>query len=554
VTVSEHTATVGTNFGPAPELGEAVIGHVLAVRSRLHPQKRFITCGATTWTYGEMQEISGHVAAGFGALGISKGDRIAILTPNRPEMFELYFGLARLGVVQVPLNAFIKGNFLKYQLADSEASTLVTDAPGLEASMPLLADLPNLTHIVLLDEDGSTGDRPVPSTTTMVPFAELRRCPDPVPVVEVAPADIMSILYTSGTTGLPKGCMLPHGYYFRVAELVATGMEQTADDVLYTALPAFHAMARMMVVAGALSRGSTAVVEEQFHPSTFLERAVEVGATMGFGVGTTGVLLLATPPSDIDRAHSLRSMMLGPFSAQQQGEFSARFGIDPYAEIYGQTECVGITWDPISGPRKRDTVGRESSDLEVCLLDDDGRQVATGAAGEICLRPRGRFSMFDGYWRKPQATVDATRGLWFHTGDYGRSDEDGFFYFIDRKKDAIRRRGENISSFEVEEAIIKHPSIREVAIHGISTGSTEDDVVAVLVVEPGQTLDPSELHDFFSTNLPYFAVPRYVRILDQLPRNAVMRVMKFQLRELAVDDSVWDLAQMGHSTPTSRRR
>jgi crotonobetaine/carnitine-CoA ligase len=554
MTISERHETDEVVFGPAPELGEAVVGQLLAVRSSLHPDKPFITCGKTTWTYGEMQEISGRVSAGFAALGIGKGDRVAILTPNRPEMFELYFGLARLGVVQVPLNAYIKGEFLKYQLSDSGASALVTDAAGLEAAIPLLADLPTLTHIVLLDEDDRTTSGAAPSTSTMVAFADLRRSRDQVPVIEVSSGDLMSVLYTSGTTGLPKGCMLPHGYYFRVAELVATGMEQMADDVLYTALPAFHAMARMMVVAGALSRGSTAVIEEQFHPSTFLQRAIEVGATVGFGVGTTGVLLLATPPSDLDRAHSLRSMMVGPFSPEQQSQFQSRFGIDPYAEIYGQTECVGITWDPISGPRNRASVGRPSSDLDVCILDDDGRKMPPGVAGEICLRPRGRFSMFDGYWRKPQATVDATRGLWFHTGDYGRSDDDGFFTFIDRKKDAIRRRGENISSFEVEEAIVKHPAIREVAVHGRSTGSTEDDVVAVVVVEPGESLEPSQLHEFFTANLPYFAVPRYVRIVDQLPRNAVMRVMKFQLRELPFDKSVWDLVEMGFAIPTSRRR
>ncbi len=543
-----------TRFGPAPELGEPVIGRILAARSELHPDKPFIVCGATTWTYAEMQEISGRVSAGFASLGIGKGDRVAILTPNRPEMLELYFGLARMGVVQVPLNAFIKGEFLRYQLADSEATALVADAPGLEAATPLLAQLPNLKHVVALDSALHSSLDAASSPPAGVPFAELRRCGDAAPEVDVTPSDLMSILYTSGTTGLPKGCMLPHGYYFRVAEAVATGMEQTADDVLYTALPAFHAMARMMVVAGALSRGSTAVVDEQFHPSTFLARAKEVGATVGFGVGTTGVLLLSTPPSDADRSHSMRSMMLGPFSPEQQRQFQDRFGIDAYAEVYGQTECVSITWDTISGTRNRNSIGRESPDLEVCVLDDDGVRVAAGAAGEICLRPRNRFAMFDGYWRNPKATVDATRGLWYHTGDYGRVDDAGFFTFIDRKKDAIRRRGENISSFEVEEAIVTHPSIREVAVHGMSAGSLEDDVVAVLVVNPDEPLEPEALYEFFTDHLPYFAVPRYVRIIEELPRNAVMRVMKFQLRELPIDASVWDFVELGYAPQAGRRR
>jgi crotonobetaine/carnitine-CoA ligase len=531
---------------PAPDFARPVIGELLRFHAEHRPHKRFLACGPVSYTYRELDERSDRVAAGFARLGIARGDRVAVLCPNRYEVFELFFGLAKLGAVQVPLNAFLKGEFLRHQVADSGAVALVADAAGADAVAPLLPDLTDLRLLVLLE-----GARP---TGTSVPYAELRQEAGPPPDVDVRPSDLMSILYTSGTTGLPKGCMLPHGYYVRVGELMATSMEQCEQDILFTALPAFHAITRMMVTVAALTRGSGVVIEEGFHASTFMARAAEVGATLAYGVGTTGVALLATPRSELDRAHSLRTFMIGPFTPGQQDEFAERFGADVWVEIFGQTECVGITWSPVAGPRNRASVGRQSPDLEVTVLDDEGHPVADGEVGEICLRPRHRFAMFAGYWRNPQATVTATTGLWYHTGDYGKRDVDGFYMFVDRKKDAIRRRGENISSFELEMAVLRHESIADVAIHGVPSGSTEDIVMAVIVPVPGHELNPAEFFAFLRGTLPYFAVPRYVRIVEEIPRNATLRVMKFKLRELPIDDSVWDFEKMGLVIAADARR
>lgn len=533
---------------PGPDFAPAVLGDLLRYHAQHRAEKPFLTCGADSKTYGEMNERTDRVAAGFAALGVGKGDRVAILSPNRFEMFELQFGLAKLGAIQVPLNAYLKGEFLRYQIADCGASAVVTDRAGAIALAPLLPELPDLRAIVQLDAVAPD------DTEQTVAYSAVRACPQDPPQVVVRPDDLMSILYTSGTTGLPKGCMLPHGYDVRVGELVATAMEQGEDDITISALPAFHAITRMMVVTAALTRGSSVVIEEAFHASTFLARAAEVGATLAAGVGTTGVAILATPPSPADRAHRLRTMMLGPFTPEQQQQFHQRFGIDAWTEIFGQTECVGLLWSPVSGPRRRSTVGCASPDLEVAVLDDDGNTVPDGETGEISLRPRHRFALFSGYWGKPAATLEAFSGLWYHTGDFGRRDRDGFFTFVDRKKDAIRRRGENISSFEVETAIAGHPDIAEVAIHGVPTGSLEDEVMAVIAPRPGTTLDPAELFDFLTRHLPYFAVPRYVRIVNAIPRNAVQRVMKFRLRELPIDDSVWDFEKLALTVARQDRR
>jgi carnitine-CoA ligase len=536
---------------PAPDFSRPVIGDMLRYHAKHHPNKPFLTCGPVSYTYRELDERSDQVAAGFARLGVAQGDRVALLCPNRHEMFELFFGLAKLGAVQVPLNAFLKGEFLRHQLADSGAVALVADSAGVTAALPLLASLTDLRLVVTLDDARHQGD-PTASARVHQAFAEyakVRQTVGPAPESEVRPSDLMSVLYTSGTTGLPKGCMLPHAYYVRVGELMATSLEQREEDILFTALPAYHAVTRMMVTTAALTRGSTAVVEREFHASTFMARAAEVGATLAFGVGTTGVAILATPRSELDHRHSIRAFMIGPFTPEQQSEFAERFGIDVWVEIFGQTECVGVTWSPVAGPRNRASVGKQGPDLEVTVLDDDGRPVADGKVGEICLRPRHRFAMFAGYWRNPQATVNATAGLWYHTGDYGKRDREGFYFFVDRKKDAIRRRGENISSYELEMAILRHDSIADVAIHGVPFGSTEDIVMAVVVLVPGHDLDLAEFFAFLCRTLPYFAVPRYVRIVDEIPRNATLRVMKFKLRELPIDDKVIDFEKLGLVVP-----
>jgi crotonobetaine/carnitine-CoA ligase len=234
--------------------------------------------------------------------------------------------------------------------------------------------------------------------------------------------------------------------------------------------------------------------------------------------------------------------------------FHERFGVAAIAEGYGQTEVNPLTqsqWD-----RQGMTLGclgLPSPYLDVAVLDDACRRVPDGEIGEICIRPREPEVMYSGYWKRPDATVEASRGLWHHTGDAGRVDERGYLVFVDRKKDAIRRRGENISSMELEAAIVRHPHISAVAVHGVPADLGDDDVKAWIVTEPGAELDPAQLHGWFAENLPYFAVPRYVQLTGQLPVNALGRVQKFRLREF--DGPVtWDFEEQGFAIEKARRR
>jgi crotonobetaine/carnitine-CoA ligase len=523
------------------------VGEMLRIRASLHPDQDFLWCEDERWTYAETDRRSDAVAAGLSQLGVAAGDRVAVISSNRPEMLELFFALAKLGAIQVPLNVFLKGDFLRYQLQDSEASTLVADAAGMLAIRELIQDLPELKRIVALD------DAEAPSAVEVVPYARIRNSSADAPQPEIGKADLMAILYTSGTTGMPKGCMLPHGWYLTTPASSKHMMGYGPGDVLMTALPLFHAWAQGMVM-GALYNGLRAVIDTTFSPVTVVDRWRETGATVYAGVGMMGMAMLATPESDKDRDHNLRATLMLPFAPDEQATFEKRFGLTMLSQMYGQTEGGAITFCALSEDRKPGTIGRASPFYDLKLVDDDDMEVPVGEIGEIIIRPREPFGMYLGYWRKPEATMEAWRNLWHHTGDYGRLDDDGFITFVDRKKDAIRRRGENISSVEVEIAINQHPKIAEVAVHAVPSEISEDDIKACIVLVAGETVEPRDLFEFFKSRLPYFAVPRYVEVVPELPRNATLRVMKHLLRARGVTPETWDFEKLGLTVARDERR
>jgi carnitine-CoA ligase len=533
---------------------DGVIGDRLRQLARDQPQHPAVSCAGRSWTYAGLDARTDAVAAGFAQLGLAKGDRVAILMVNRPEMIEIYYGLAKLGVIQVPVNPYLKGEFLRYQLVDADPQAFVVDREGLASSADTLQDLSSLRALVSLDPPDPAKQHTIHGRLQVCTYQAVTSTEAEVPAVELSADDIMSILYTSGTTGLPKGCLLPHGYYLRVGREMCKANSIVESDVLFTALPLFHSAGRMMVVAAALAGGAAVVVEPSFSARNYFRRATEEGATLAYGVGAVAMALLKSEPSEYDRAHRIRSMLCPPMPIADQEAFEQRFGFMPWAESYGQTECVPVTNNPIDGIRRPGSIGRPVSDLEVTLLDDHDEPVIQGSPGEICLRPLSKHSMFSGYWRKPEATVSAMTHLWYHTGDTGYVDADGHLWFLDRKKDAIRRRGENVSSIELEAAIGRHDNVADVAVHGVPSDSSEEDIKAVLVLAEGTQIGPEELYAFFEKNLPYYAVPRYVEIVDELPRNSIGRILKYRLQERPMTEAVWDLQAAGLVVGRSNRR
>ena len=495
------------------------------------------------FTYAEMDQRSDALAAGLAQLGVGRGERVAMLAPNRTELLELFYGVAKTGAAQVPLNAFLKGEFLAHQLRQSRSSVLVTDAAGRDALAPLRSQLPNLRTVVMLDD--AEGDE--------VPYSTLVTHGHTPPQVQVSAEDTMSILYTSGTTGLPKGCVASHGYYCRSGGLIGQALEVTEDDILFAGLPLFHAGARLVTVTLPLVYGIPAYLQATFSARGYFPGAKRVGATLMIAVGAMGAAILATEPSPADRDHKVTRIMCAPLSLQAQATFRQRFGVEPWVDIFGQTECMPTTLTPLSSDRRDpDGCGLPAPDLEVALLDDGGNVLEGEATGEICLRPKTPHAMFDGYFQQPEATLEAFRGLWYHTGDYGRRLPSGALAFVDRKKDSLRRRGENVSSVELEQAIDRHPAVVESAVHAVPSKLVEDDIKACIVVS--SHIEPAELFAFFKNHLPYFAIPRYVEILDALPRNGVGRVMKHKLREAGITPNTWDFDGMGLTVAKKERR
>lgn len=513
-----------------------------------------ICCGLddTTYTFADMDAVAGRLAAGLASIGVQRGDRVATLAPNRPELLELFFGLARMGAIQVPLNAYLKGAFLQHQLSQSRVKVIIVDGPGREAIEALLPELPELAVIVHLDGEPvpGSGAREI-SYRSLLPAGGA-----PAAAASLAPTDPMSILYTSGTTGLPKGCVLSHGYYARCGDLHAEALEMTDADVLFASLPLFHAGGRLIVLMAGLYRGIPARFESSFSARNFFTRAGATEATVAIGVGAMGAALLASEPCPGDLAHSLRTMMVAPMSLAGQHEFRERFGIEPWTDVFGQTECIPITITGLSSTdRDPAGCGIPARDLEVALLDDDGEPVAAGEAGEICVRPReDPFAMFNGYWRPDGSCSDRLVDGWHHTGDSARRLPSGALAFVDRKKDSMRRRGENVSSLELEAAINQHPDVVECAVHAVASTMSDDDIKAVLVLHDGAPFDPAVFFDFLRGHLPYFAIPRYLEVVAELPRNAVGRVLKHVLRAQPHTASTVDLEALGLVVERGQRR
>jgi carnitine-CoA ligase len=519
------------------------IGNILRARASSMPDRVCCAMDDIVYSYAEMDRRSDALAAGLAQLGVGPGEQIAMLAPNRVELLELFYGAAKTGAAQVPLNAYLKGDFLLHQLRQSQSGFLLTDTAGREALAPVRSQLPDLRAVIMLDE----------AQDDEIPFDSLFGHGDTPPPVELTAADTMSILYTSGTTGLPKGCIASHGYYCRSGELIGAALEVTEDDVLFAGLPLFHAGARLVTVTLPLICGIPAYLQGTFSARAYFPRAKEVGATLMIAVGAMGAAILATEPSPADRDHKVTRIMCAPLTRDGQATFRERFGVDPWVDIFGQTECMPTTLTPLlSSQRDPNGCGIGAPDLEVALLDDEGYELHGEATGEICLRPKAPYAMFEGYFDNPTATLEAFRGLWYHSGDNGRRLPSGAFAFIDRKKDSLRRRGENISSFELEQAIDAHPGIVESAVVAVASDLGEDDIKACIVIT--SPIEPAELFDFFKNNLPYFAIPRYVDFLDALPRNGVGRVLKHKLRDAGNTTETWDFEAMDLTVAKQERR
>jgi crotonobetaine/carnitine-CoA ligase len=491
-------------------------------------------CDGRDVTTGALHEASLRVAGALRRWGLRPGDRAAIMMANVPEFVGAWFGIVRAGVVEVPVHGAYRGPLLEHILAESGARVLLCDADVVARLAGL--SLPALERVVVRGAvpEGVTA----PPGVVVHDLAEaLEGDPDPAPP-RVRAEDVSCLLYTSGTTGPAKGVVLLHSANLALARANVALMEYTADDVLYTAFPLFHVNAKFTSVTSALLTGARLVLDDRFSASRFWATMREHGVTSFNYMGSLLTILAKQPPGPGDREHQVERAYGGACPPALWAPFEARFGVRLH-EHYGMTE-IGIALQNTRTVRRPGSCGRPAPDFEVRVADEHDRAVPDGEVGEIQVRPTRPGVMLREYWARPEATIAAFANLWFHTGDRARRDADGFFHYVDRLKDSIRRRGENVSSYDIEGVVNGFADVVECAAYGVPSELGEDDVMVAVVWADGAEPRFDALIAHCAQHLAAFAVPRYLRGVAALPKTPSQRVQKFVLREQGVTPDTVD--------------
>jgi crotonobetaine/carnitine-CoA ligase len=518
-----------------------VLGELLAERLERNADRIFMQYMEDCITYGELDLISNRCANGFLELGMAKGDKVSIMLPNCPEFIYLWFGLAKIGAVEVPVNTNYKGEFLRHIIDQSDSRILVIDSRYLDRLELIGDELSKLEKLIVcgdIDKPGTTENK-----FEMIPYAGFIGSPEKAVDVKVEPSDPVSIIYTSGTTGLSKGALGPHNFWIVCAEKMLEYRNGGRDDIFYTFMPLYHFNAQVLTTLTTLVAEARMVLSDHFSASRFWDEIRHYGATQFNYLGAVMPILAKQPVREDDLDNPAVIALGAGCPPGVMEEVETRFGIT-CLEGFGMTE-IGIPIHVRAEDRRKGSCGKPMDIYEVRLVDDDDNEVAPGETGEIVFRPREPFIMMLEYYNMPEKTVEASRNLWFHTGDLARKDTDGYFYFVDRKKDALRRRGENISSFEVERAINTHPKILESAAVAVKSELAEDEVKICVVLQPGESLEYAELIRYADERMPYFAVPRFVEFMESLPKTPTERIQKYILKQAGVTDTTWDREKAG---------
>jgi crotonobetaine/carnitine-CoA ligase len=524
------------------EIFENVIGRLIEEKARTQKDRVFLFFEDQKITYEQLDLVSNQFANGFRNFGIQKGDKIAIMMQNHPDYLYTWFGSAKLGAIEVPINTAYKGDSLKHIINNSDSKLLVIDAPLAERLLIIKEDLPKLERIICrgkIDERVSSAlPIPISSMDGFFNFPANRLD------VDVRAIDPVGIVYTSGTTGLSKGVVLCHNTFVYGSQVMIPLRQMTSQDILYTCLPLFHLNAQVLTVMNALVADAQVALSTRFSASTFWDEIRKYGATQFNYLGGMMTILLKQEPRENDADNPARIALGAACPPDVMKQLEKRFGI-VCLEGFGMSE-TGIVIHWTVDDRKAGSCGKVLQDLfEVKLVDDEDMEVVAGKVGEIIVRPKKPYTMMSEYYRMPEKTLESFRNLWFHTGDYSKQDEEGYYYFVDRKKDALRRRGENISSFEVERVINSHPKVLESAVFAVPSELGEDEVKANIVLRPGEILPPEDLIKYCNERMAYFAIPRYLEFVSELPKTPTNRVEKYLLRQAGITQNTWDREKAG---------
>ncbi|MBT4162269.1 MAG: AMP-binding protein [Gammaproteobacteria bacterium] len=477
--------------------------------------------------WAELLGLTRRVAGGLNNLGIKRGDHVLSWQPNGREALLTWFGLNYLGAVYVPVNTAYKGRLLQHVVQLSNASHMIVHS----ALAPILEDIdcgPILTDIILTGTTVQVGDLHSHS------FADLIESSANIERASLQPWETAYVIYTSGTTGPSKAVLSSYLHAYSSVSETHAGFSES-DRVLVN-LPLFHCGGTTFIYL-ALIHGASFLLVESFKTEEFWSVVRDNEVTYCCLIGAMTTFLLRAPPSNQDREHPIRMMISIPWNEDSLA-VSLRYGIE-MRTVYNMTEISSPLASDINPPAMG-TCGKPRDGVEVRVVDEHDCEVETGQVGELIVRTDLPWAMNHGYYQNPEATAAAWRNGWFHTGDAFRCDEEGNFYFVDRIKDAIRRRGENISSFEVESEVTAHEFVREAAAIGVPSEFSEDEVMVVVSPAEGKSIDAEDLFRFLEPRMAHFMLPRYIRVMDELPKTPTQKILKHELKTTGLTPDTWD--------------
>lgn len=484
-------------------------------------------------TYDQLDDRVNRVGNALQDLGVGKGDKVCLMLPNIPEFLYTWWGNAKLGGVTVPLNTALKGEGLSYLINHSDAEILVLSQRYMPALGEIRGTLRNLRHLIVLADEETVSSG---SSASTIDYAELLTAPATSPMKEVWSDDVDSIMYTSGTTGLPKGVIHRHSRCYGGFVLpIATGYGE--GDVVYNTLPLYHVGGQNMVWM-ALVSDTAAAMAERFSASRYWDDVRAYGATYTLCLGAMIPILAKQPPRPDDHENPLRIALSAAAPPAIWEAFEKRFGVQ-IVELYAQTEGGFMLNSDAKSNGKVGAMGKPSGGYMMQVVDDKDNELPPGEIGELVYRSTTTEDLPE-YYKNPEATAEKNRGGWIRSGDLAYKDDDGYFFFVDRKSDFIRRRGENISSHEVESVVNGHEDVLESAAYALPSELGEDEVTVAVVLRPGARLTPEALVHYCDARMASFMVPRFVRFLDAFPKTGTERTMKYELREAGVTPDTWD--------------
>lgn len=520
---------------PQDSLPAPSVGHLVRQAATRFGTRELLRFGDLRLSFEHVERRTNQLANVLRAHAVTRGDRVALMLPNGVDFPLAWLAIAKAGAVMVPLNVQYRAHDLAYTLGNSGASIALADSsltPLLHEVAPTLPALREIVDVAPGAADGR-GDTPF--------AASVRAASTEFDLGDIAPGDLLNIQYTSGTTGAPKGCMLSHEYWLRLAERSVRFSGVGEHDVALTAQP-FYYMDPQWNVGMALLAGCSLVILPRFSASTFWQTVKDTGTTFFYVLGTMPVYLLKQPPNpEVERGHRVRYVACSGIVPQLHAEFESRWGV-PWREAFGMTETGVDLFVPVEDRAcvGSGAVGRPVDGKEARVVDAAGCPLGDGAVGELCVRGTG---MMLGYWNNPAATAERMRDGWLHTGDLAFRDEKGYYHIVGRLKDMIRRTGENISAVEVEGVLSQHPAVRGAAVVAVPDELRGEEVKAFIQLQPGhEGTEPRALVDFARAHLAAFKAPRFIEFVDDLPRTPSEKVAKHELLARTADQrrGAWD--------------